>query len=105
MSFIHSQKVSKMKLPKPKTTNKEFFCQRMEDKDLEDLLEFGIIYSLGVREFKVEIEHPDTALERAITEMKRQGFSQGKINYIISRKMNKIKLCNEVNRTCRRIKA
>ena len=104
MSFIHASREGKPKIPPPKCSNKIFYTKRMEDPELEKLLEFGICYALGIRKFEVEIEHPDTALERAIAKMREMNYCQGKIDYIIRRKMNKVKMGGEVGRIVRKIK-
>ena len=104
MSFMHSSRAGRPKIPAPKCTNKIFYTKRMEDPELERLLHFGISYALGVRVFEIEIEHPDTALDRAIIKMREMGFVQGKIDYIIRRQMNKFKIAGEVGRIVRKVK-
>lgn len=105
MSFCHGNSALKRtKIPPPKCSNKKFYSPRMNDSELEKLLDFGINYSIKSRLNYVPLSQPDEHLQRALDEMRNQGFSQGKIMHIIRKKMNKIKLGVECSRVCRRMK-
>lgn len=98
-----------MKLPRPKESKEIFYCRRIGNKEVEDLLDFGLRYSIGNRQLNQSANKPnrnnmriDKSLNKAITLMKKMGFNQGKIMHIIAGKMNKIKFGVESYRVMRR---
>ena len=98
-----------MKLPRPKTTNEIFYTKRIGNKTVEQLLDFGIRYSIGNRQLDIASgnipQNPNSAdryLNQAILKMKKMGFCQGKIMKIISSKMNKVKFGVEIYRVMKR---
>lgn len=98
-----------MKLPRPKESKEIFYCRRIGNQEIEDLLDFGLRYSIGNRQLNLAADkqnrtvmRQDKYLNKAITLMKKMGFNQGKIMHIIAGKMNKIKFGVESYRVMRR---
>jgi len=93
-----------MKLPRPKEIKKIFYSPRMDDKDLEALLEFGISYSLNTRIREISDVDQDKFFNQALKLMRKKNYCSGKIFYIIRRKMNRFKFGFESSRICRTVK-
>jgi hypothetical protein len=107
MSLCHGNSqpgVKRLKLGRPANSTKIFYTARITDTEIDQLLDFGIAYSLGHRKYEIENNDKDRFLDKAVVELRKAGCSFNKIMYIIRRKMNKVKLGCETSRVCRRSK-
>ena len=89
----------------PKNITKIFYTARIEDQELEAYLDWAIIFSLGCKQYKIPVPDPDHYLNDCLRIFREEKqYAEGKIMYIIRKKMNKIKFGIECGRIVRRIK-